>query len=120
MQQVKDCVRAARGGIEWSLADGVRGAGHGSASPHSSGAVKAPGELGAGGRGASRGRGRPDAAQAAAAPANRAWHERANLGGALVAWVGVVGMFLSLLPLLYRRSKRPKPCPDRGPKVTSV
>ena len=46
------------------------------------------------------------------------FQNRASLGGALLAWIGIVGMFLSLIPIMYRRSRRRKALPDRGPKVS--
>ncbi|KAI8477380.1 MAG: hypothetical protein J3K34DRAFT_398046 [Monoraphidium minutum] len=126
MQQVKDCMVAARRGVEWQMAEPGSAAGDDQAAANDGGdgwdGASGGGSRGGGEGGAGRGpelrssRPQSSAGQAAAA-AGGGWRAHASMGGALLAWVGIVGMFLSLLPILYRRSKRPKAPANRPPKV---
>jgi hypothetical protein len=94
MQQVQECVRAAHAGREWHPGDG---AGAGGSAPGGAHPLDAAADATG-----------PHAAAAAgdnAVPRSK-WAARASQSGALMAWFGVVGMFLSVLPRLYHRARR--------------
>jgi hypothetical protein len=95
MHQVKDCVRAARTGVEWQLHSSGEG---GDSKAPTLAAAPVPGTEDL--------------------PALPGWRSHFSLGGAFIAWLGIVGMFLSVLPSLYRRSKRSRSTLGRGPKVS--
>jgi len=120
MQQVKDCVRAAQLGVEWQLdgGDGSGGGAEGSSSSSSSSSKQmAAVEAGtAAGEGDAAGAESEQREAAAAAPFLS--RGRVSLLGAIIAWVGIVGMFLSVLPRLYQRARRRPPAPDPSSKLS--
>ena len=132
MAQVKECLMAAQQGDKWHPAGfedyGSSGVGSGSGT-HSGAVASGPGSPasgssingssgtdhindGSGGGGDSGGEAKAavdgSAGGGSRAPAliSGSAGGRVTLFGALLAWVGIVGMFLSILPRLHHRVKR--------------
>ena len=124
MRQVKECMRAADRGAEWTAGE----------EEEAGTAAAAAAAAAGGGNSGSSGDGGEDMAKtaAAAAAAERSGQApapapaaaargggRVTLLGALMAWFGIVGMFLSVLPRLYHRSRRrPSGPPDPSMKLS--
>ena len=121
MRQVKECMRAADRGAEWTGEE-----------EEEEGAAAAAAAAGGSSSGGGGGGEDMPAAAAAAAAAERSGQApapapaaaargggRVTLLGALMAWFGIVGMFLSVLPRLYHRSRRrPSGPPDPSMKLS--
>jgi hypothetical protein len=108
MQQVQDCVKDARLGKAWqqgSSGDGGSG-GQGTAGA-SDGTQQHPVDAAAGASSVHAPAAAADAGTNLDGGAPRSkWAARASMSGALMAWFGIVGMFLSVLPRLYHRARR--------------
>jgi hypothetical protein len=127
MQQVKDCLSAAQEGIEWQRDGGgpERGGGEDDqlqlepgSRPALSGPAALLADMEAQRAAAEGGGGGEETADHAAGGTPFLTRGRISLLGAIIAWVGIVGMFLSVLPRLYQR--RRTSVPDHSPSKLSV
>lgn len=125
MDQVKACSLAAQQGEEWQPDAPLDGSTNGSENAAAS-SEDGSGQGGSSGDTAAAGTPTPAAAAAAAAdgrgaakrPVSSSPSGRMTLFGALLAWVGIVGMFLSILPRLYHRVKRRSSHADPAAKLS--
>jgi hypothetical protein len=118
MQQVQDCVKDARLGKVWQQGRSGDGGSSGQGTIGASDGTKQHPVDSA--TGASDVHAPAPAADTKAdldggAPRSK-WAARASMSGALMAWFGIVGMFLSVLPRLYHRARRRVSLHD-GPPV---